>query len=117
MADPEGYIFKWLIAYSALLGALAGIMICDYHIVRKTNFDLAGLFKKDSAYKGWNKNAWISFVISILPTLPGFLVAVNMMSSESLPAFLVNLYSYAWFVTFGISFLLYYIMKRKEILK
>ncbi|MDX1478252.1 MAG: NCS1 family nucleobase:cation symporter-1, partial [Saprospiraceae bacterium] len=40
LADPTGYIFKWLIAYSALLGALAGIMICDYYILRKTKFDL-----------------------------------------------------------------------------
>ena len=36
LADPHGYIFVWLIAYSALLGALAGIMICDYYIIRKT---------------------------------------------------------------------------------
>lgn len=107
MADPQGYIFRWLIAYSALLGALAGIMISDYYVIRKTKFHLAALFKNDSACKGWNKNAWIAFVISILPTLPGFLAAVNLVPAESVPAFFVNLYSYAWFVTFGISFLLY----------
>src|SRR5262249_28506139 len=28
--DPTGYIFKWLVAYSALLGAVGGILIADY---------------------------------------------------------------------------------------
>ncbi len=41
LADPEGYIFRWLIAYSALLGSLAGIMICDYYLVRKTKYPIA----------------------------------------------------------------------------
>ncbi|PIY30456.1 MAG: nitrate reductase, partial [Bacteroidetes bacterium CG_4_10_14_3_um_filter_42_6] len=62
IADPEGYIFRWLIAYSALLGSLAGIMICDYYIIRKTNFDLAELFKVNGKFKGWNTPAWIAFV-------------------------------------------------------
>ncbi|MCH8317346.1 MAG: cytosine permease [Bacteroidetes bacterium] len=114
MADPEGYIFKWLIAYSALLGALAGIMICDYYILRKRVIDLAELFKQEGKYKGWNKTAWISFVISIIPTIPGFLIKVELVSKESIPFFLAELYSYAWFVTFGISFVLYYFLSRKK---
>ncbi|MBW8048883.1 MAG: NCS1 family nucleobase:cation symporter-1 [Cytophagales bacterium] len=115
MADPEGYIFKWLIAYSALLGALAGIMICDYYILRKRVIDLAELFKQEGKYKGWNKAAWISFVISIIPTVPGFLIKVELVSKESIPYFLAELYSYAWFVTFGISFVLYYFLSRRKV--
>src|SRR5260221_9087053 len=34
VADPSGYIFTWLIGYSALLGPIGGIMICDYFVVR-----------------------------------------------------------------------------------
>lgn len=112
MADPSGYIFTWLIAYSALLGAIAGIMICDYFIIRKTIFELADLFKPDGPYKGWNQPAWIAFAVSILPVIPGFLVTVGLMDAETVGPFLVNLYSYAWFVTFALSFILYYGLKR-----
>ncbi len=113
IADPEGYIFRWLIAYSALLGSLAGIMICDYYLIRKTKIELAELFKSKGIYKGWNPPAWIAFIISILPVIPGFLVAVGVSDPSSFPAFLVELYSYAWFVTFIVSFLLYWILKQK----
>src|SRR4029434_10245256 len=34
VADPNGYIFIWLIAYSALLGPIGGILIGDYFVYR-----------------------------------------------------------------------------------
>ena len=34
VADPSGYIFTWLIAYSALLGPIGGILIADYFVCR-----------------------------------------------------------------------------------
>lgn len=114
IADPQGYIFRWLLAYSALLGSLAGIMICDYYLIRKTNIDLAALFNPKGIYKGWNPPAWIAFTISILPVIPGFLVAVGVCSAETFSPFLIDLYSYAWFVTFIVSFLLYWIIKQKK---
>ncbi len=109
IADPEGYIFRWLIAYSALLGALAGIMICDYYLIRKTKIELAELFNPKGIYKGWNPPAWIAFFVSILPVIPGFLVAVGITDATTFPDFLIELYSYAWFVTFIVSFLLYWV--------
>src|SRR5205085_7137075 len=33
LADPSGYIFTWLIAYSSLLGAVGGILIADYFLL------------------------------------------------------------------------------------
>lgn len=114
IADPEGYIFRWLIAYSALLGSLAGIMICDYYLIRKTKIELAELFNPKGIYKGWNPPAWVAFFVSILPVIPGFLVAVGIADAKNFPAFLVELYSYAWFVTFFVSFLLYWIIKQKN---
>jgi NCS1 family nucleobase:cation symporter-1 len=112
MANPSGFIFTWLIAYSALLGAIAGVMICDYYIVRKTKFNLADLYKPDGPHKGWNSAAWIAFVASIFPVIPGFLVVVEAITPESVGTFLIELYSYAWFVTFGLSFLIYYLLRK-----
>ena len=116
LADPTGYIFTWLIAYSALLGAIAGVMISDYYLVRKTELDLAALFKPDGPYKGWNRPAWIAFVLSILPVIPGFLVTVQVVEAESVGSFLENLYSYAWFVTFGLSLGIYFLLRKSTTL-
>lgn len=114
IADPEGYIFRWLIAYSALLGSLAGIMICDYYFIKKTKINVAELFNPEGTYKGWHAPAWIAFGLSILPVIPGFLVAVGAAGTDTFPAFFVNLYSYAWFVTFILSGLLYFLLTAKN---
>ncbi len=114
IADPQGYIFRWLIAYSALLGSLAGIMICDYFIVRKRIIDVAELFNPLGKHKGWNRPAWIAFIISLLPVIPGFLVAVGVKQETDFSSFLVSLYSYAWFVTFVLSFFIYWFISRKS---
>lgn len=114
IADPDGYIFRWLIAYSALLGALAGIMICDYYVIRKTRIRVAELFNPGGIYKGWNGPAWIAFVLSIVPVIPGFLVATGASEASSFPGFFVELYSYAWFVTFILSFIIYFIIASKK---
>lgn len=111
LADPHGYIFVWLIAYSALLGALAGVMICDYYVIRKTRLDLAQLFKPDGIYKGWNIPAWIAFTVSILPVLPGFLATVKVLPEGAVGPFWMDLYSYAWFVTFLLAFGVYWGLK------
>jgi nucleobase:cation symporter-1, NCS1 family len=115
IADPQGYIFRWLIAYSALLGAMAGIMICDYYLIRKTKISVVELFNPDGPYKGWNTPAWIAFVVSILPVIPGFLIAVGVSNPDAFPAFFNNLYSYAWFVTFILSFIIYWLIAGKKI--
>ena len=44
MASMGAYIFTWLIGYSGLMGAIAGILICDYWVFRKQRLNLAGLF-------------------------------------------------------------------------
>jgi len=38
VADPSGYIFTWLVGYSALLGPIGGIMIADFMCCVTGNF-------------------------------------------------------------------------------
>ena len=40
VADPSGYIFTWLVGYSALLGPIGGIMIADYFVIRRRRLNL-----------------------------------------------------------------------------
>jgi cytosine/uracil/thiamine/allantoin permease len=60
LESTQGYIFTWLIGYSALLGPIAGILIVDY-FVRKTQLDVKQLYRDDGVYSygsGWNMAAW-----------------------------------------------------------
>jgi NCS1 family nucleobase:cation symporter-1 len=107
LSSTHGYIFTWLVGYSALLGSVAGILIVDYYHVRRTAIDVHGLYgEQGSAYYyhgGWNPIAVSAFLIGVLPCLPGFLHASLPGTFPYLGAFLDRLYSYAWFVALGLS--------------
>ncbi|HKQ48802.1 MAG TPA: NCS1 family nucleobase:cation symporter-1 [Phycisphaerae bacterium] len=106
--DPNGYIFTWLVAYSGLLGAVGGVLIADYFVIRKTRLHLHGLYVKDGPYwytGGFNPIALIALVLGIAPCVPGFIGTVA--PSIKVPDFWIQMYHYAWFISFGISFLVY----------
>ena len=110
-ADASAYIFTWLIGYSSLMGAIGGILIADYWIVRRKTLSLEDLFKPDGRYSytgGVNRRAMVILVVSILPVVPGFLRAATTPGGQVAgPNFWDSLYTYAWFVTFALSFALY----------
>jgi len=115
VADPSGYIFTWLVGYSALLGPIGGIMIADYFVLRRRHLNLNALYRHDDEHsytRGFSVVALISLLLAILPNLPGFLVTVKIVDAGSVPAFFVTLYSYAWFVGFAIAFCLYIALRR-----
>jgi NCS1 family nucleobase:cation symporter-1 len=110
VADPTGYIFTWLIAYSALLGPIGGILIADYFVWRKRKLDLVALYQPQGEYrftKGFSLVALVALVVAILPSLPGFLVQVKLVKTESIPPALADMYHYAWFVGFLVAFAVY----------
>jgi NCS1 family nucleobase:cation symporter-1 len=43
----------------------------------------------------------------VLPSLPGFLVNVNLLGASSVPGSLADLYNYAWFIGFLVAFAVY----------
>jgi NCS1 family nucleobase:cation symporter-1 len=110
IADPSGYIYTWLVGYSSLLGAVGGILIADYVLLRQMRLDLAGLYRKEGPYwyaGGFNPVALVALAGGIAPCVPGFLAAVRLLE---VPAFWTELYRHAWFVSFAVSFALYEIL-------
>jgi nucleobase:cation symporter-1, NCS1 family len=92
LADPSGYIFSWLLGYSGGLGAIAGVMIADYWLVRHKDLNLADLYRTKGIYGGWNWRA-------VVATLLGCFFAWIGLVYEPLK----GLYDYAWFIGFGVS--------------
>lgn len=95
----------WLISYSGLLGAVGGVMVCDYLIVRRTRLQLEDLYVERGAYtydKGFNRPAIIALVAGIATALAGILHPR-----------LQFLFSGAWFSAAIVSFVVYLFLMRR----
>jgi nucleobase:cation symporter-1, NCS1 family len=115
IADPTGYIFTWLIAYSSLLGPVGGIMIIDYYFIRRQQLDVDALYQHKGPYSfgnGFNNRALVALLLGILPNVPGFLTTIKVIPLDSVPAWIAQLYNYAWFVGFFVSAIIYLVLMR-----
>jgi NCS1 family nucleobase:cation symporter-1 len=109
-SDAAAYLFTWLLGYSSLMGAIGGILIADYWVVRKQQLSLPDLFDLQGCYRyqnGVNYRAMITLVVTILPVVPGFWRALQAGGQVANPNIFDQIYTYAWFFTFGVSLLLY----------
>ena len=94
----------WLIAYSGLLGAVAGVIVCDYLVVRRLRLKLRDLYQEDGAYtygSGFNRNALIALAAGIVVALAG-----------KLHPSLAFLFNGAWFSAALVSFVVYFWLMR-----
>ena len=119
MASMGAYIFTWLIGYSGLMGAIAGILICDYWVLRGRQLSLVDLFRTNGIYSysnGINWRAMVALVLAIAPVVPGFVrAALTPGGQVADPNFFDTMYTYAWFVTFGLGFVIYYVLMNGQI--
>ncbi|HEY9685287.1 MAG TPA: NCS1 family nucleobase:cation symporter-1 [Oculatellaceae cyanobacterium] len=99
VADPQGYIFKWLVGYSGGLGSIAGVLIVDYWVIRNRKLCLPHLYLSDGDYKyasGWNWRAAVATILGCAISWAGaFYPAMK------------PIYDNAWFVGFTVSGVIY----------
>ncbi len=112
LADPSGYIFTWLIGYSALLGPVIGIILVDYFLVRRTHLNIVDLYRKEGRYSGVNSRAVIALALGVAPNIPGFLVQVGLSDASG---GLVDLYHYAWFTGLLVAGITYWLIMPKNL--
>jgi nucleobase:cation symporter-1, NCS1 family len=120
LADPSGYIFTWLIGYSALLGPVAGILLTDYFILRHCKLKVDDLYRHEGLYaygNGYNIRAVVALIVGILPNIPGFLVQIKAIDAGSVPDMLTGIYHYAWFVGLFLAGAVYYLLMRNQVNK
>lgn len=117
LESTQGYIFTWLIGYSALLGPIAGILIVDYYLIRKTELSVEQLYQDQGRYtyrNGWNPAAIIAFVIGVLPNIPGFLHAAFPKLVPEVAPILATSYTYAWFVGIAVAAVVYFVLMKNR---
>lgn len=98
--DAAAYISTWLLGYGAMLGAVGGIMIADYYLIRRRELNVDDLYRRGGEYEyrgGWNPVALVALAVGIAPNVPGFLHALGV--ADAGPVF-DQLYNWAWFVSF-----------------
>ncbi|MGH9709231.1 MAG: cytosine permease, partial [Candidatus Acidiferrales bacterium] len=102
MANYGSYIFGWLVGYSGFLGPIAGILICDYFVLRGKMLVTQDMYQRGGRYEyshGVNWQAIVALVAGVGIAFVGLVV----------PPLRV-LYNYAWFVGFIVSFAAYFVL-------
>ncbi|HJS98661.1 MAG TPA: NCS1 family nucleobase:cation symporter-1 [Terriglobales bacterium] len=102
LANYKTFILGWLGGYAALLGPLAGILICDYYLVRRRLLAVNDLYLRGGAYEysaGVNWRAVGALAAGAGVALSGLVI----------PSFRF-LYDYSWFVGFAVAFIVYYVL-------
>jgi NCS1 family nucleobase:cation symporter-1 len=100
LANHRTFIFGWLGGYAAVLGPVAGIMICDYFLIRRKRLVVNELYLRGGEYEysgGFNWRAIGALCIGSAVALIGLVV----------PSVRV-LYDYSWFVGFVVAFVVYW---------
>src|SRR5579862_2270607 len=100
LANYSNYVFGWLLGYSGFLGPIAGVMICDYFVVRKKIILVEDLYQRRGFYEFTNGINWRAMAALAAGAGVAFIGLI-------VPALRV-LYDYAWFVGFAASFIMYW---------
>ncbi len=111
------YAITWLSGYGGFLGAIGGIMIADYWLLRRQKLNLLDLYREDGVYTyrnswGVNPYAIVALLIGIVPPAIGWLHRIG---------WLINIPNYdgswldwlqtgSWFWSFATAFLSYYVL-------
>ena len=117
LATSGGYLFSWLGGYGTLLGAIAGILLVDYFLIRNTKLNIGDLYQRNGEYEysaGWNLKAVMAFVLGVLPCLPGYLVVSGVIAKESVSGFWVDLFGFGWFFSLFVAGLFYFLTAKKK---
>jgi NCS1 family nucleobase:cation symporter-1 len=119
LANAHVYIDTWLVGVSALLGAVGGVLVCDYWLVRRSRLSITDLYRADGRYRydrGINWSALLAAAIAIAICVPGFCDQATggrvLATNHSAGYVFRQFYAYGVFVTFAVAFVLYAIFMR-----
>ncbi|MDT7808333.1 MAG: nucleobase:cation symporter, family [Acidobacteriota bacterium] len=104
LQDPARYIDGWLVGYSGGMGAIAGVLIADYWLVRDRRLALPDLYRTRGLYtftRGWNWRAVAATLIGCFFAWGGLYISA-----------MSPLYNYGWFVGFGAAFVAHYALMK-----
>ncbi len=116
--NAMSYAVTWLSGYGGFLGAIGGIMVVDYWILRNRQLKLDDLYRTDGVYNYGNKmgiNPWavVALLVGILPPFVGWLHQIKVYQIANYAgSWLDWLQTGSWFWSFAAAFIAYYILMK-----
>jgi NCS1 family nucleobase:cation symporter-1 len=118
-SDPHVYVFTWLGFYGGALGAIAGVLIADYWVMRSTRLKLGDLYRETGDYRyaaGFNWRGLVSLALGGVlavggaytsPGTPGPFPAKGLIPFLYQP---ITFYDYSWIVGLAAAFVCYLVL-------
>ena len=105
LANYDTFVVQWLGTYAAVLGSVAGIMICDYFVIRRKQLIADDLYLRGGEYEYSAGINWRAIAALCIGSAAGLM-------GKWVPS-VRFLYDYSWFVGFAVAFVTYWILMRK----
>ena len=102
--DDAERVYNVLNVIGGALGPVAGIMLVDFFLVRRKQYDLASFYTRDGAFQysnGWNARGLLALAVGLVVGLIGHVV----------PA-LDGLNDYSWFIGLAVGGAAYYVLMK-----
>lgn len=120
LSSPEAYVFVWLGFYGGMMGAVGGVLVADYWLVRKTELRVPDLFVHGGHYhftRGWNVRAVIATAVGAFVAVGGAYSSVGEDGQKTGPfpvdgvvPLLRPLYDFNWVVAFLVAMAVYWLL-------
>jgi NCS1 family nucleobase:cation symporter-1 len=109
------YAITWLSGYGGFLGAIGGIMIADYWLLRNRQLKLDDLYRSEGIYSyggsGVNRWAIVALLIGIVPPAIGWLHQIQVYQLPNYPGSVLDwLQIGSWFWSFFAALVAYYVL-------
>lgn len=101
---------NFMSAYAIFMAPIAGVLVCDYWVVKKRRYDVPALYDPDGIYRyrwGANWRALVPTLVVIVPLLPALAKKVTPQNVD-IGQGLVNLFTFNWLYGFVVSVVMYY---------
>ncbi|KAK4939986.1 hypothetical protein LTR10_019838 [Elasticomyces elasticus] len=103
---------KVLSGFGVFMAPATGVMLADYHVVRRCKLKLNDLYTGDSSSiywynKGVNWRAPVAFMSGVWPLLPGLVGTVNSSTNQSFVGW-IRLYNLTFIVGLAMSFVVFW---------
>ncbi|PYH99648.1 hypothetical protein BO71DRAFT_171481 [Aspergillus ellipticus CBS 707.79] len=113
LSSSSNAFTTYLSAYSIFLSSIAGVMICDYYVVRKGYLQVKDLYNagKTSPYRyayGFSWHAYAAYLSGIIINIVGFAGAVG----RSVPVGAQYIYNINYISGIVVSSVMYYVLTR-----
>lgn len=106
---------NFMSAAAIFMAPIAGILTCDYWLVKRRRYDVPALYDPDGIYSygswGTNWRALSVMLVVIVPLLPAMAKKVTP-NNVHISQGLVNLFSFNWLYGFFVALVLYYALNR-----